>query len=283
MRLVTGRTGGRTVFGPIRDGAVHDLSGAGLWADLANVLGQADLGQLATAADASPTIRLDELELDLPIPAPARILCVGLNYHDHRAESAARVTSDHPTFFVRFASSLVPAGQPIVRPSASDAFDYEGELAVIIGRPGRAIALDEALDHVGGYSCFMDGSIRDYQRHSSQFTAGKNFEQSGSFGPWIVTPEEFDAANAELTTTVDGREVQHAPIKDMIHSVAELIAYASIWTTLEPGDVIATGTPGGVGYARTPPLLLRPGDTVDVTITGIGTLTNPVVGEEAAG
>src|SRR5829696_4268600 len=122
----------------------------------------------------------------------------------------------------------------------------------------------------------MDGSVRDYQRHSSQFTAGKNFDRSGSFGPYIVTPDEFDLAAAELTTTLNGRDVQAAPVKDMIHSVADLIAYASIWTTLEPGDVIATGTPGGVGYARTPPLLLRPGDTVEVTISGIGTLHNRV-------
>jgi 2-keto-4-pentenoate hydratase/2-oxohepta-3-ene-1,7-dioic acid hydratase in catechol pathway len=151
---------------------------------------------------------------------------------------------------------------------------------VVIGRAGRAIDVADALDHVGGYSCFQDGSVRDFQRHSSQFTAGKNFDRSGSFGPWLVTPDEIDPATAELSTTLNGQVLQQAPIKDMIHSVAELIAYASVWTTLEPGDVIATGTPGGVGYARTPPILLQPGDTVEVTITGIGTLTNPVVAEE---
>ena len=158
-------------------------------------------------------------------------------------------------------------------------FDYEGELAVVIGRPGRAIAVADALDHVGGYSCFMDGSVRDYQRHSSQFTAGKNFDRSGSFGPLAGHARRVRPLGRRAARPLNGQEVQHAPIKDMIHSVAELIAYASIWTTLEPGDVIATGTPGGVGYARTPPLLLRPGDTVEVTIDGVGTLTNPVIAE----
>jgi 2-keto-4-pentenoate hydratase/2-oxohepta-3-ene-1,7-dioic acid hydratase in catechol pathway len=278
MRLITGKHQGRSLFGVVRDDVVHDLSG-GAWPDLATLLGAAAPDEIGAAAGAAPTVALGAVELDLPIPNPGRILCVGLNYHDHRAESAAKATSDHPTFFVRFASSLVPAGQPIVRPSASDAFDYEGELAVVIGRPCRAVSVADALEHVAGYSCFNDGSVRDYQRHSSQFTAGKNFDRSGSFGPWIVTADEFDASAAELTTVVSGDERQHAPIKDMIHSTAELVAYASIWTTLQPGDVIATGTPGGVGYARKPPALLQPGDTVDVTITGIGTLTNPVVAE----
>jgi 2-keto-4-pentenoate hydratase/2-oxohepta-3-ene-1,7-dioic acid hydratase in catechol pathway len=278
VRLISGHHAGRAVFGVVRNDRLHDLSG-GQWAGVAEVLGSNDLAAVEAAADAAPTIALADVVLDLPVPAPARILCVGLNYHDHRAESAARVVSEHPTFFTRYVSSLVPAGEPLVRPSASDAFDYEGELAVVIGRPGRAISVGDALDHVGGYSGFQDGSIRDFQRHSSQFTAGKNFDRTGSFGPWVVTPDELDLGAAELTTTVNGQVLQHAPIKDMIHSVAELIAYASIWTTLGPGDVIATGTPGGVGYARNPPILLRPGDTVEVTITGIGTLSNPVVAE----
>lgn len=277
MRFVTGQIGSRTVFGEVRGDSLHDLSD-GPWTGVRDLLA-AGARDVAAAADSAPTLPLSEVTIDLPIPDPRRILCVGLNYHDHRAESAAKVSSEHPTFFTRYVSSLVPADAPLVRPRASDVFDYEGELAVVIGRAGRAVTVTEALALVGGYACFMDGSIRDYQRHSSQFTAGKNFDRSGSFGPWIVTPDEVDLSAAELRTTVNGQEVQHAPIKDMIHSVAELIAYASIWTTLEPGDVIATGTPGGVGIARTPPLLLRPGDTVEVTITGVGTLTNPVVAE----
>jgi 2-keto-4-pentenoate hydratase/2-oxohepta-3-ene-1,7-dioic acid hydratase in catechol pathway len=280
MRLITGHHGGRPVFGVVRGDNLHDLATSSRWAGVADVLGSSDLAAISTAADAAPSIPLADVTLDLPVPNPSRVLCVGLNYHDHRAESAARVVSEHPTFFTRYRSSLVPAGAPLVRPVASDIFDYEGELAVVIGRPGRAIDVADALDHVGGYSCFQDGSVRDFQRHSSQFTAGKNFDRSGSFGPWLVTPDEIDPATAELSTMVNGQVLQHAPLKDMIHSVAELIAYASVWTTLEPGDVIATGTPGGVGYARTPPILLQPGDTVEVTITGIGTLTNPVVAEE---
>ncbi len=281
MRLISGHHAGRSVFGAVVGDAFHDLSRTGAWVDLAALLGSGAIGDgsAQAAALAAPPVPLADVELDIPVPDPTRILCVGLNYHEHRAESAAKVTSEHPTFFVRFPSSLVAPGAPLVRPRASVVFDYEGELAVVIGRPGRAIAAEEALSYVGGYSCFMDGSIRDYQRHSSQFTAGKNFDRSGSFGPWLVTPDEFDLDAAELTTTLNGREVQHVPIKDMIHSVAELIAYASIWTTLAPGDVFATGTPGGVGYARTPPLLLEPGDSVEVTVTGVGTLSNVVVGE----
>ena len=279
MRFLSGQHGVRDVFGAVGDNGLHDLSASGAWADLSHVLATTDLAVIGAAVAAAPVLPLAEVAIGLPIPNPKRILCVGLNYHDHRAESAAKVTSEHPTFFTRFVSSLVPAGVALERPKASDVFDYEGELAVVIGRPGRAIPVTDAMDHVGAYACFMDGSIRDYQRHSSQFTAGKNFERSGSFGPVLVTPDEVDLSAAELRTTVNGEEVQHAPLKDMIHSVAELIAYASIWTALEPGDVIATGTPGGVGYARTPPLLLRPGDTVEVTIGGVGTLTNPVIAE----
>ena len=279
MRFLSGHHGAREVFGAVADDGLHDLSASGAWTGLPQVLAAPDPGAVAAAVAAAPVIPLADVTIGLPIPNPARILCVGLNYHDHRAESAAKVTSEHPTFFTRYVSSLVPDGVALERPKASDVFDYEGELAVVIGRPGRAIAVADAMDHVGAYACFMDGSVRDYQRHSSQFTAGKNFERSGSFGPLLVTPDELDLSAAELRTTVNGQEVQHAPLKDMIHSVAELIAYASIWTTLEPGDVIATGTPGGVGYARTPPLLLRPGDTVEVTIDGVGTLTNPVIAE----
>ena len=275
MRLATATHGSRLVFGPIVDDAIGDVSGA--WADLASALaaGPAAIGRAAASA---PSVPLSAVTLALPIPAPARILCVGLNYHEHRAESAAKAGA-HPTIFTRYVTSLVPADQALVRPSASDVFDYEGELAVVIGRRCRAVPANEALAVVAGYSIFQDGSVRDYQRHSSQFIPGKNFDRSGSFGPWIVTPDEFDAATATLTTTLNGQKVQHAAIEDMIHPVSALIEYCSIWTTLEPGDVIATGTPGGVGYARTPPLLLKPGDHLEVTITGIGTLANSVVAE----
>lgn len=275
MRLATASYRGQQVFGPIVDDGIRDLSTK--WPDLASALA-AGRPAIEGAMAQATAIPLPSAPLALPIPNPARILCVGLNYHDHRAESAA-TAGVHPTIFTRYVSSLVPPGQPLVRPAASDVFDYEGELAVVIGRRCRAVAVDQAIDVVAGYSCFQDGSIRDYQRHASQFIPGKNFDRSGSFGPWIVTPDDFDMATATLTTTLNGHKVQHAPISDMIHSVAELIAYCSIWTTLDVGDVIATGTPGGVGYARKPPLLLQPGDLVDVTITGIGTLSNTVVAE----
>jgi 2-keto-4-pentenoate hydratase/2-oxohepta-3-ene-1,7-dioic acid hydratase in catechol pathway len=275
MRLVTATSEGLRVFGPVIDNRLSDVSGR--WPDLRSALASG-AAAIEAAATNAPSIATDAIVLDLPIPEPAKILCVGLNYHDHRAESAAPAGS-HPTIFTRYASSLVAAGQPLVRPAASDVFDYEGELAVVIGKRCRAVPVDDALGVVAGYSCFQDGSVRDYQRHSTQFIAGKNFDRSGSFGPAIVTPDEFDATTATLTTTLNGQKVQHAPISDMIYSVAELIAYCSIWTTLEPGDVIATGTPGGVGYARKPPLLLKPGDVVEVSITSVGTLTNAIIAE----
>lgn len=277
MRLITAHHAGKSVFGPIDGSQVRDLSGS--FANLAAAIGAGSDAISAAAAEA-PAIDLDDVVLDLPIPKPTRILCVGLNYHDHRAESAAAAQAGaHPTIFVRFPSSLVAHGQSIVRPHVSTIFDYEGELAVVIGRHARYVSADEALDYVGGYSCFQDGSIRDYQRHSGQFTPGKTFENSGSFGPWIVTPDEFDLGTSTVTTVLNGNQMQHAPFSDMIHSVAEIIAYCSQFTELEPGDVIATGTPGGVGYARNPPVLLQPGDTLDVTIAGIGTLSTPVVDE----
>lgn len=277
MRLATALHAGRAVFGVIDGDHLADLSASGRWPTLAAAL-VAGGAELAAAAAQAPRVAVADVALERPIPLPTRILCVGLNYHDHRAESAAQAGT-HPTIFTRYPSSLVAPGAPLVRPKASAVFDYEGELAVVIGKEARAVSADEALEAVGGYSIFNDGSIRDYQRHSTQFIPGKNFDKSGSFGPWIVTPDEFDATTAELTTTLNGNVVQHAPITDMIHSVAEIIAYCSIFTTLEPGDVIATGTPGGVGYARKPPLLMGPGDIIEVSITGIGTLSNGVVDE----
>ncbi len=179
---------------------------------------------------------------------------------------------------MRFTDTLAANGAPLVRPTVSDNFDFEGELALIIGKGGRHIAEDRALDHVAGYACFNDGSIRDWQKHS--VSAGKNFPSTGGFGPWMVTKDEIpDPAALTLTTRLNGAEVQHAGTDMLIFPIPRLIAYVSAFTALNPGDVIATGTPEGVGLTRTPPLWMKPGDVVEVEISGIGTLRNPVVAE----
>ncbi len=225
--------------------------------------------------------REEEIAYLPPITRPRKILCVGLNYEDHRIETE-RPRSAHPALFVRFADSLVGHRQAIVRPRVSEQFDYEAELAVIIGRRARHLPPEQALEAVAGYSCFLDGTMRDWQRHTHQFTPGKNFLRSGAFGPCLVTPEEpGDLSGLAVRCRVNGRLVQNARLGQMIFPVARLISYISSFTELLPGDVIATGTPGGVGARRSPPLFLRPGDRVEVEIDAIGRLENRVVGEEA--
>jgi 2-keto-4-pentenoate hydratase/2-oxohepta-3-ene-1,7-dioic acid hydratase in catechol pathway len=249
----------------------------GRYPDLKAVIAAGAVGQLDGAGQALP---LSAITLLPPITRPEKILCIGLNYLPHILETG-RDRPERPTIFTRYPDSLVGHATPLVRPAASGKFDYEGELAVIIGRSGRHIAPADAWDHVAGYSCFNDGSIRDFQRHTTQFWPGKNFEKSGSFGPWIVTADEIgDITTRTLTTRVNGNVEQQTPIGDMAIGIPELIAYASTVTTLKPGDVIATGTPGGVGAHREPKLFLEPGMNVEVEITGIGTLSNGVVAEE---
>lgn len=222
---------------------------------------------------------LDEVEFLPPLRRPAKIICVGLNYVDHTAESGF-VQPEYPTLFARFASSLAGDGQAIIRPDVSEQFDYEGELAVVIGRGGRDIPRDTALDHVLGYSVFNDVSVRDFQFKSPQWTAGKNFDGTGVFGPFLVTADELPPGckGLMLETRLNGKVVQRAPIGDMVFDVAELISILSAFMTLEPGDVIVSGTPAGVGMAHKPPLWMRPGDRVEVEIGGLGTLSNRIVG-----
>jgi 2-keto-4-pentenoate hydratase/2-oxohepta-3-ene-1,7-dioic acid hydratase in catechol pathway len=284
MRLATGRLAdGTTIWGAVVGDSIVD--GSDRWLTPAALIAAATdtAGRAAIADGEGRRTPLDQVELLPPIPTPARIICVGVNYADHAAESdRAAEPPGHPVLFTRFASSLVGHGQPVERPVASHQFDWEGELAVVIGRRASRLARDEALGYVGGYSCFLDGTLRDWQRHTSQFTPGKNFDRSGAWGPWIVTADEIpDPGTLELTTTVDGEVVQHASTGLMIHDVASIVAYCSTFTTLEPGDVIATGTPAGVGFARSPQRWLEPGQEVRVEIDSIGTLVNPVV--DAAG
>ncbi len=268
------------IWGPVVDDRIGDVSAS--WASPTEVVERLQSTRAAgtrSSAAAAGWTPLDDVGLLPPIPNPARIICVGVNYADHAAESdRAAESPGHPVLFTRFASSLVGHGQPIERPAVSHQFDWEGELAVVIGRTAHAVGRDDALDHVVGYSCFMDGTLRDWQRHTSQFTPGKNFDRSGAWGPWIVTTDEIpDPSTLTLTTTVDGETVQHASTSLMIHDVEAIVSYCSTFTTLQPGDVIATGTPAGVGFARTPQRWLAPGSEVRVEISSIGALVNRVV------
>jgi 2-keto-4-pentenoate hydratase/2-oxohepta-3-ene-1,7-dioic acid hydratase in catechol pathway len=214
------------------------------------------------------------------IPNPEKILCVGLNYEMHRQETGRAVVA-HPTIFARFANSQTGHLASLVRPHVSTELDFEGELAIVIGRPGRNIEPDAAFSHIAGYACYNDGSVRDWQAHSHQFIPGKNFPGTGAFGPWMVTPNEIaDLGSLRLQTRVNGAVVQEARLQQMIFNIPAIVAYCSAFTRLEPGDVIATGTPGGVGAKRKPPLWLAPGDVVEVEIDEIGLLRNTVADED---
>lgn len=268
---------GRVGYGIVIDSRLFPLRSRLGVGSLAEVLGHAERHYDAMAEPIGDGVALDDIEWLPPIPAPGKIFCVGRNFR----AAIARLGVDagqYPILFARFASSIVGNRQAIVRPAASRQFDYEGELAVVIGRPARNVSAENALDFVGGYTCFNDGSIRDYQRHTSQDTPGKNFWRSGAMGPWLVTPREVpDPSVLELTTRVNGKVVQKSSLGDMYFSVAEVVAYISRFTMLEPGDIIAMGTPFGVGLNEDPPVWLEPGDRVEVTISNIGTLSNYVV------
>jgi 2-keto-4-pentenoate hydratase/2-oxohepta-3-ene-1,7-dioic acid hydratase in catechol pathway len=239
----------------------------------------------AIAADALGTITADDARDRVPIadaiwlpviPTPGKILCVGLNYENHRKETGRAIVGN-PTIFTRFSDSQTGHSTPIIAPPESDQLDYEGELAVVIGRAGRRISAADALDHVAGYSCYNDGSIRDWQAHTIQFIPGKNWPETGAFGPWLVTPDEFGALGPQrLQTRLNGDLMQSATLADMIFPVPKLIEYISTFTPLSPGDVIVSGTPGGVGVKRNPQVFMKPGDTVEVEIDGIGTLVNAI-------
>jgi 2-keto-4-pentenoate hydratase/2-oxohepta-3-ene-1,7-dioic acid hydratase in catechol pathway len=235
-------------------------------------------GRLAEAAGSRSGERVPIGEARwLPvIPDPAKILCIGLNYEKHRQETGRAVVGN-PTVFTRFADSQTGHRREIVLPPESDRLDYEGELAVVIGVGGRRIPADRALDHVAGYACYNDGSIRDWQAHTIQFTPGKNWPETGAFGPWLVTPDEMGTLGPQrLQTRLNGAVMQDALLSEMIFPVSRLIEYVSTFTTLAPGDVIVSGTPGGVGAKREPPVFMADGDIVEVEIDGIGTLVNTI-------
>jgi acylpyruvate hydrolase len=222
-------------------------------------------------------VDLNAVRILSPVPKPPKIICVGLNYDDHLEESGLKKPV-YPEIFARFATSLIAHGEPIRRPPESSTLDYEAELAVVIGRGGRRIERDQALDHVAGYSLFNDATIRDFQLRTPQWTMGKNFDATGSFGPWLVTPDAVPpgARGLRVQGRLNGRVMQNARTDQLIFSVPDLIAMISVAMSLEPGDVIITGTPGGVGAARKPPVFMKPGDVFEVEIEGMGVLSNPV-------
>ncbi len=233
---------------------------------------------------AMPAIDLNAVRIRPPVPKPPKILCVGLNYDDHLEETGLK-RPEYPEIFARFATSLIAHGEPILRPGESSALDYESELAVVIGRGGRRIHRDRALDHVAGYSLFNDGSIRDFQLRTPQWTMGKNFDATGAFGPWLVTPDALPpgAEGLRLQGRLNGRVMQDARTDQLIFSVPVLIELISVAMSLEPGDVIITGTPGGVGAARKPPVFMQPDDVFEVEIEGMGVLSNPIQDESKDG
>lgn len=283
MKLLSFLHAGAPSYGAITHDGVIDLGkrfgdraptlrallGASLLAEAAQIVSQA-----------TPDFSLDELTFAPVIPNPDKIICVGLNYRDHVNETG-RTQTEKPLLFARWPASQVGHQQALVRPTVSDRFDYEGELAVVIGKGGRHISLADALSHVAGYSCYNDGSIRDWQSHTSQFLPGKTFANTGGFGPWLVTADEIpDPTVLTLTTRLNDVIVQQTTTNLMITDIPNLIAYCSTILPLEPGDVLVTGTPGGVGAKRVPPLWMKPGDTAEVEISGIGILRNTIVDEQ---
>ena len=279
MRFVSYRQQGIYSWGALEGDKIFDLSNVA--SSLISAIASSSLPQ------SSDDIEKDELNVSLsdvtllpPIPEPRRIICIGQNYAAHRDEMSGASTSS-PLIFTRFPSSIVGHNEVLIKPPESEQFDFEGELAVIIGSSGRRIAPENALSHIAGYSCFMDGSIRDYQIHTTQYIPGKNFEKSGSFGPWMLSANEILNPNSGLSlqTRLNGELVQETTTDLMIFDIPTVIAYLSTFTTLEPGDVIASGTPGGVGYKRKPQLFMKPGDKIEVKIENVATLTNSIIAE----
>lgn len=279
MKLISFLNQGQPAYGVVDGNEVLDLTPIlGAQApDLKTLIARQLFGPAAEAAKAhAPTLKLDQLRLLPVIPNPDKIVCIGLNYGEHVRETGREVT-ESPALFLRLAESQVAHGQDIVRPPESQRLDYEGEIAVVIGEGGRRIREQDAWSHIAGYSCYNDGSIRDWQVATSQWTAGKNFWRTGGFGPWLVTADEIRPNQTmTLTTRLNGQVMQQATTEMMIHSIPRQIAYISAFIPLAPGDVIVTGTPGGIGNKRNPPVFMKPGDVVEVEVDAIGVLRNGI-------
>lgn len=271
---------GRKTWGAVEDDHVYDL-GKDLFSyfpDLKSAIAANVLQELTHLGKKVPDFHVNEIKFLPVIENPGKIFCVGMNYMDKRIEFEQ--TIDAPTLFVRFADSLCAHGEEIWKPESSNEFDYEGELAVIIGKHTENVTRDNALEHVAGYSCFMDGSVRDMQY--TWFTSGKNWRKTGAFGPWMVTRDDIsDPQDLEISTWLNGARVQHDSTLSMVNTVASLIEYISRFSPLEAGDVIITGSPGGVGKKRTPPLFMKNGDIIEVEIGKIGRLVNRIAAHSA--
>lgn len=282
MKFVSFRSAAATRTGVLDGDAVIDLNALrpDISADLTEALASGvDLvaaGQAALRSDA-PRIAASGLKLAPVVPRPGKIVCLGLNYFDH-AKEGGREKPDYPWFFLRSTTSLIAADEPGIRPRVSEKLDYEAELAVVIGKSGRHVPVERALEHVFGYACFNDISVRDYQKRTPQWTIGKNFDGTGAFGPHLVTADELPpgAAGLRIQCRLNGEVMQDADTASMIWGVAETIAILTECLTLEPGDVIVMGTPAGVGFARNPPVWMRDGDRVEVEIDGVGLLATTI-------
>ncbi|HKI97248.1 MAG TPA: fumarylacetoacetate hydrolase family protein [bacterium] len=279
MRLMSFEHDGHAAYGAVTDGGVVDLHRrvGQRWPTLCDALRAEALDELRQTAAGQPADYPLEAVSFLPvIPNPGKIFGIGMNYAEKQKEWAH--TKDTPNLFIRFADSQVGHNHPVLKPRVSDHLDFEGELAVIIGKAGRHIPEAQALQHVAGYAPYLDGSVRDWQQHST--CTGKNFPSTGGFGPWMATGDEIpDPGRMTLTTRLNGQVMQHATTDQLIFTVPFLIAYLSTFTPLSPGDVIATGSPAGVGAKRTPPLWMKPGDVIEVQIDPIGTLRHPIAAE----
>ena len=277
MKLVSYFARGRAGFGVVKGDGIVALAGRLGALDLKDMLANGGLAHARELASRqTPDVLLEEVKLAPVIANAEKVLCIGLNYEGHRVETASP-RSDHPQVFCRFNDSLTAHDDAIVRPLGNVALDFEGELAVIIGRAARRVNEADALSVAAGYACFNDGSVRDWQKHTSQFTPGKNYPKTGALGPWMVTADEIpDPGTLMLETRLNGKLMQRDSTANMLFSVRRVISYCSQFTWLRPGDVIATGTPAGVGYRRSPPVFMQPGDVIEVEISGIGVLRNHV-------
>ena len=291
MKLISYRQNGAIRLGVVAADGVIDLNlaqpnvpadlGAALWQGV-DVHAAAKAALASASASGAARIPLAAIDYAPPVPRPGKIICLGLNYYDH-AKEGGREKPDYPWFFFRGATSLIAHGEAGVRPRVSERFDYEAELAVVIGKKARHLTQTNALDCVFGYSCFNDMSVRDYQKKTPQWTIGKNFDGSGGFGPMLVTADELPpgAVGLKIQSRLNGQVMQSANTTDMIWSVAETIVLLTECLTLEPGDVIIMGTPAGVGQARTPPVWMKHGDTIEIDIERVGLLSNPIRDEAA--
>ena len=280
MKLISYRDSKGESYGVATNGGVVNVGRTLKYPDLRTLLDADALQEVRDYVDGRATeCVLDDITLLPPVQNPEKIIMVGLNYATHVAEGG-RDTPQYPMLFPRYANTQVGHGQAMIRPKASEKLDFEGELAFVVGKAGRHVAKENAYDYVAGYACYNDGSIRDWQRHTGQFMPGKNFIGTGAFGPWLVTTDEIpDPEVMSLVTRLNGEEMQRATIDDLIFGVPELMSYITTFTQLVPGDVIVTGTTGGVGAYRDPPVWMKEGDMVEVEISGVGILRNPITNE----